>query len=86
MDVWITVILCTMSYELLFSVEAPVTDVRLGNGTLLAVPDVETAWVFDCFVVAPFCVVVEGRAAGFGDCANVSDQVFSLILRHSIKI
>lgn len=73
----------TMGHELLLGVEAPVADVGPGAGELLTVPQVKAAGVLDCFVVTPFWIVVEGRTAGFGDCADVGGHdFFGLLLRH----
>jgi hypothetical protein len=86
MAIRIIVVLRAVGYKCLLCAEAPITDTRTRDGKLLTVPDVEAAVVFDCFVVAPFCVVVEDKATSFRDCANVSGHDFcGLALRHSVE-
>jgi hypothetical protein len=81
-DIRIIVFFSTMSSELFFCVESYIAIIFAVDGrTCLAVPDVKGAVVLVCFVVPPICVVIEGSAARFVDCAEVSSHGCRLVLR-----
>ena len=73
MNIWVVMFARTMSFEFFFGVETCAAEISSVDWEIrLAVPDVEGAGVLSCFVRAPVCVGVEGRATRFVNCANVS--------------